>query len=126
MEQSVSDDKYAFGRSVAFFQQLADKNLGEVWESYHGNVLALWGKSDFVSTEDDHALIARIVNRKRPGDGEFIALDGVDHGFNKAESKRESYENLTKPANLDPIVIEKTREWIEKIMSGRQDQAQRL
>ena len=89
IDQTVTDDRYFVDRSLTFFRQLADKNLGAAWESYEGHALAIWGKADFLSNEDDHALIARIVNRDHPGQGTFLAMNGIDHGFNRAASRRE-------------------------------------
>jgi dienelactone hydrolase len=114
--QTVTDDRYYVDRSLTFFGQLADKNLGAAWETYEGHVLAIWGKGDFVSNEDDHALIARIVNRDHPGHGTFLALDGIDHGFNRAASRRESFERSQRqePETFNPAILEVCRTWLEK------------
>jgi pimeloyl-ACP methyl ester carboxylesterase len=115
--QTVTDDRYFVDRSLTFFRQLADKNLGSSWESYEGHALAIWGKADFVSNEDDHALIARIINRDHPGHGTFLAMDGIDHGFNRAASRRESFERgqSQRPAEFNPAIIDVCRKWVEKV-----------
>ena len=69
--QTITDDRYFVDRSLTFFRQLADKNLGAAWESFDGHALAIWGKADFVSNEDDHALIgdchtAALISSARP------------------------------------------------------------
>jgi len=101
---------------LTFFRQLADKNLGAAWEAFGGHALAIWGKSDFVSNEDDHALIARIVNRDHPGHGTFLVLDGIDHGFDRAASKRESFQRSQsrEPGDFNPAILDVCREWISK------------
>jgi pimeloyl-ACP methyl ester carboxylesterase len=116
LAQTVTDDRYFVDRSLTFFRQLADKNLGEAWEKYSGHVLAIWGKADFVSNEDDHALIARIVNRTEPGHGTFVALDGIDHGFNRAASRRESFERgrTSQPDTFNPVILDTCRTWLAK------------
>jgi dienelactone hydrolase len=116
VEQSITEDKYFVDRSLTFFRQLADKNLGGAWESFGGHVLAIWGKADFVSNEDDHALIARIVNRDHPGQGTFLAFDGIDHGFNRAGSRRDSFERSQsrQPGEFNPAILEACRAWVEK------------
>jgi pimeloyl-ACP methyl ester carboxylesterase len=86
LEQTITEDNYFIDRSLTFYRQLANKNLGAAWESFGGHALAIWGKADFVSNEDDHALIARIVNRDHPGQGTFLAMDGIDHGFNRGHT----------------------------------------
>jgi dienelactone hydrolase len=115
--QWVTDDRYFVDRSLTFFGQLADKNLGKAWESYEGHALAIWGKGDFVSNEDDHALIARIVNRDHPGQGTFLAMDGIDHGFYRAASRRESFERgqSQQPGEFNPAIIGVCRNWVEKL-----------
>ena len=91
LAQTITDDRYFVDRSLQYFGQLADKNLGAAWQLFTGQVLAIWGKGDFVSDEDDHALIARIVDRYHPGHATFLALDGIDHGLNHAASQRDSF-----------------------------------
>jgi pimeloyl-ACP methyl ester carboxylesterase len=121
LEQTITEDRYFVDRSLTFFRQLADKNLGAAWESYSGHVLAIWGKADFVSHEDDHALIARIVNRDHPGHGTFLAMDGIDHGFNRAASRRASFERgqSRQPGEFNPAILEVCRAWVEKVGSRR-------
>jgi pimeloyl-ACP methyl ester carboxylesterase len=116
LSQSVSDGQYFVDRSLTFFRQLADKNLGSAWQSFSGYALAIWGKADFVSNEDDHALIARIVNRSHPAHGTFLAFDGIDHGFNRADSRRESFQRmqLGQPGEFNPAILEVCRAWLEK------------
>jgi dienelactone hydrolase len=117
IEQSITEDRYFFDRSLSFYRQLTDKNLGAAWESFGGHALAIWGKGDFVSNEDDHALIARIVNRDHPGHGTFLAMEGIDHGFNRAASRRESFERgqSRQPGEFNPAIVEVARAWVEKI-----------
>ena len=107
LEQNITEDRYFFDRSLTFYRQLADKNLGAAWESFGGHALAIWGKADFVSNEDDHALIARIVNRDHPGHGTFLAMEGIDHGFNRAASRRELRRGQSRqPGEFNPAILE--------------------
>jgi pimeloyl-ACP methyl ester carboxylesterase len=114
--QLATDDGYFVDRSLTFFQQLAEKNLGAAWQSVGGHALAVWGKADFVSNEDDHALIARIVNRAHPGHGTFVALEGSDHGFNRAGSQRESFSRgqSGQAGEFNPAIFEACDAWLEK------------
>jgi uncharacterized protein len=114
--QQLFPDGVIFGdRNAAFYRQLAGKNLGEAWETFNGHALALWARSDYVSNEDDHALIARIVNRSHPGHGTFLALDGIDHGFLKAASPLDSMTRRGKPGEFNPAVLEACRAWVDKV-----------
>ena len=128
IEQTITEDRYFFDRSLTFFRQLADKNLGAAWESFGGHALAIWGKADFVSNEDDHALIARIVNRDHPGHGTFLAMDGIDHGFNRAASRRASFERgqSRQPGEFNPAILDVCRAWVEKTSPARRPASEQL
>jgi uncharacterized protein len=116
LDQTITEDRYFFDRSLTFYRQLASKNLGAAWESFAGYALAIWGKADYVSNEDDHALIARIVNRNHPGQARFVALEGIDHGCNRAASRDESFQRgqSRQPGEFNPAVLELARAWTEK------------
>jgi dienelactone hydrolase len=114
IKQMYPDSNYFADRSLGFFRQLAAKNLGEAWKSYGGHVLAMWGKADFVSSEDDHARIAAIVNREHPGHGTFLALDGVDHGFLSASTQRDSM-NRQGAGEFNALGVDSMRSWIAKL-----------
>jgi hypothetical protein len=110
LADTIPDGRHFVDRDVAFFRQLAMKDLGEAWANCGARVLALWGRADFVSSEEEHALIARIVNRDRSGAGEFRALDGIDHGFARAESREESI-GRDGPGEFNPLIVETIRDW---------------
>jgi pimeloyl-ACP methyl ester carboxylesterase len=117
------DDWYADGKHhaathYAYFRQLAGQNLAEAWEKFGGHALAVWGKADFISGEEDHALIARIVNRTRPGRAVFLALDGIDHAFCRASSQEESFKDFRKPGReFNPAFLVALRDWTTKVWS---------
>lgn len=115
LAQTVTEDQYVFGRSLTFFRQLADKNLAEAWQTFDGHVLAIWGTGDYVSNEDDHALIARIVDRYHPGHGTFRAFEGIDHGLNRSTSQRESFAagQSGQARTFNPAILELCHTWIK-------------
>jgi pimeloyl-ACP methyl ester carboxylesterase len=120
LTQTVAQDRYVFDRSLSFFQQLADKNLAEAWQTFGGHVLAIWGKGDYVSNEDDHALIARIVNRYHPGHGTFRAIEGIDHGLNRSGSGQESFNasQSGQEKTFNPTFLELCHAWIKGISAS--------
>jgi hypothetical protein len=113
VDQFVSNGQLIFGKHYRFFQQLGDLHPGDYWSKVDARVLALWGKSDFVSGGDDHALIEKIVNRTHPGLGKYQALEGIDHGFNRAASPAESQNRAPGTGELDPQIITALRQWLE-------------
>ena len=116
VDSSMTQDTYWSGLHYRFVQQLASKNLGAAWTAFPGHALAIWGRSDFISGEADHQLIARIVNRAHPGHGEFRALEGSDHGFYRMKDQKESFEKWGRPGSeFNPEIVAVLREWSDRI-----------
>lgn len=128
----VTDEKYVANRHYAFHHQLADKNLTEAWAkvaatrlSVNRNiasprVVAIWGTSDIPVDRASSAWIAEVVNRAKPGNGTFIALDSLDHFFYHAATPKESYQ-LSKPPGkgapareFSPVILETLRAWLDE------------
>ena len=107
------------GRSLTFWTQLAARSLPAAWTKGNAAVLAIWGTNDFVSSRDDHPLIAEIVNRARPGKGAFAALEGADHGFRRTTSVEDSYRRGTAGGEFNAEIVTTLREWTEKVRAGR-------
>ncbi len=105
------EEKYLYGRHYKFFQQLYDVPAAETWGKVSAHVLALWGKSDFVSDGVDHQLIADTVNAAHPGHGEYKALDGIDHWFRNAKSQEESFR-VRMAGTFKPDIVDVIRNWM--------------
>jgi hypothetical protein len=86
-------------------------------------VLAIWGTSDWLVDKAGNGWIADIVNRVKPGNGTFIALDSIDHFFLRTATPEESYRYF-KPVEGMPStefnrnVLETLRSWLDEA-SGR-------
>jgi pimeloyl-ACP methyl ester carboxylesterase len=104
------------GRAMRFWSQAATKNLPAYWAKGRVDVMAIWGRNDFIATEADHPLIADIVNRTRPGSSRYVALDGSDHAFRKTTSIEDSFKRWrSPPSDFNPLIITTLKEWIEKV-----------
>lgn len=113
------DGKTMSGVNVAFFQQLARRNLVDYWEKSDAKVLALWGECDFISTQWDHAHIADVVNRRNPGFGEYKALPNSDHGFFQTESPLDSMQKWGRGGSAHNPSIEQTLiEWLGRTLGA--------
>lgn len=137
-EQWVKDDRYVADRHYAFYHQLAAKDLAGAWEKVAATrlavggkvpsppaeppqprVLAVWGTSDWLVDKSGNARIAEVVNRVKPGNGSFVALDATDHFFFRAATPQESYR-LMKPAagdppgRFNPAVVEALWRWLDE------------
>jgi pimeloyl-ACP methyl ester carboxylesterase len=113
LDQMVPDGTHFFGAHLSFFQQLAGINVAESWQKVRAEVLALWGKADFVASQEDHALITRLVNQYKPGRGTFLALDNLDHNMSKAATQAESMQRQGQPGEFNPVIITKLLEWAQ-------------
>lgn len=119
-----ADGEHYVGRSHRFFKQLARKNMPDAWEGFDGHVLSVWGRSDFVSAEDDHARIAAIVDSRNPGHGKFVAMDGLDHGMFKAATPMDSFRTQGSSGDYDPAYHELLLQWAKELSQpAKADQA---
>jgi pimeloyl-ACP methyl ester carboxylesterase len=123
IDESMTEGKYFFGRTLTFFRQLADTNLAAAWSKLDAAVLAMWGRADYVSAEADHAWIAAIVNREHPGRATFLPLDGTGHGFQKAASPQEAFR-ARGTEEFNPASLAVLREWVDRIVeSSKREQS---
>jgi pimeloyl-ACP methyl ester carboxylesterase len=103
----VTEDRYVGERHYSYHHQLADKNLAEAWTKVAATrlqprVLAMWGTSDWMSTKSQHTWIAEVVNRVKPGNGTFVALDSTDHFFLRTATPEESYRYFKPVQGMPP------------------------
>jgi pimeloyl-ACP methyl ester carboxylesterase len=131
----VTDDRYVYGRHYSFSHQIAGRNLTEAWSrvastrvpvgpdasagDVHTGVLSIWGTADWVGTRAASAWIAEVVNRVRPGNGSFVAVDSIDHQFFRAASAEESYRYVQpaegEPAGqFNPAILTVIRSWLDE------------
>jgi alpha-beta hydrolase superfamily lysophospholipase len=107
LDQWVTDEKYVFERIYTFYHQGADKNLAEAWTKVAStclqpSVLAIWGTSDWLVDRAGNAWIAEVVNRVKPGNGKFVALDSIDHFFLRTSGPEESYRYFKPVKGMPP------------------------
>ena len=78
--------------------------------------MSFWGENDFISTEEDHPMMVRIVNEKHPGKAEYVKLANSDHGFFKTTSMLDSLQKWGRGSNeFNPNVVEAILKWLEKV-----------
>jgi pimeloyl-ACP methyl ester carboxylesterase len=68
-----------YGRPAAFYQQLQELNLGEVWEKVNAPVLVIYGSADTIMSRADAAAISQTVNRAHAGQAQLLEIEGMDH-----------------------------------------------
>ena len=99
------------GRTTAFWQQLNRVDIPALWTAYPGKVLAAWGQADYISVREEHRHIADLVNRAHPGNGNFLELEGCDHGMHTAASMQQAAQGLA--SGYNPAVSRAIGEWLK-------------
>jgi pimeloyl-ACP methyl ester carboxylesterase len=102
--------RFAF-RTPAYWHQLTDANIAQIWKEYDGFVLSLWGEQDRAALEKEHQLIAEIVNKHHPRKATFLKISRTDHRM--ALQNGEQREK-----DFNPQVAETIYEWIQKVKTG--------
>ena len=85
-----SERYYAAGKVPAYFQDIYATDFATPWTTYSGDLLVLWGTSDFLSSEADHKRLAAEMEGIHPGKVTYQPVRGVDHWFEKAATMKES------------------------------------
>lgn len=115
VDSTYPDGKTYSGVNIAFFQQLAKKNLPRAWEDSKCKVLSMWGENDFISTGWDNENVAKIVNRVRPGSAQYKVLPQSDHGFFQTTSFEDSMRKWGRPGNQhNPVVNQVVETWLKE------------
>lgn len=116
LESEMPEFPLMSGRVVTFWQQLAQQNFAEWWTKSNTHVLAIWGENEFITTREDHPLIADIVNKANPGKGSWVALPQTDHGFKKTTSMEDSFRRWGQGGEFNPNIITTLQEWVARVM----------
>ena len=77
--------------AVAYIQQAAELNVGEMWSKVAVPTLVVYGTADFVTDEEDHHRIASIVNSLHQGNATLTLIPGMDHHLDVAGSQQEAF-----------------------------------
>lgn len=97
MERLTTDDPAVmneiFYKPYQFLQQVYDVNVSEFWKQSNCQVLAVWGRADYVSAREDHEMIAQLVNSYRPGTARYVEVD-ANHNFEFSTSYEDCYRQI--------------------------------
>ncbi len=77
---------------AAYVQQVAALNIIQPWTRLNVPALVIYGKSDFVTEEADHARIVQVVNAAHPQNATLVSIDGMDHMLFRAPTPKAAME----------------------------------
>lgn len=108
---TASDTHY--GRPPAYHIQAHQADWAGALGKLRSPTLVLYGEYDWFEELDDHELIARMVNRNRPGAAEFHVLPRIDHHFSAYPDRQAAYDAEGGKIAVGPAV-ERILAWFER------------
>ena len=104
----------AYPAPYTYIQQLADLNLAAVWKKVESPALFIYGTSDFLTSAAEHEYLTDMLNSFRPGTATYVRIEGMAHGFERAASQREDYEQhkAGTPQELHAQVFDEILRWL--------------
>lgn len=101
VDPTLAED-LAYPAHYTFMQEVADLSLADYWKHVDTPVLFVCGTADFVVAEEEHIYARDIVNSYHPGRAEYVAIQGMDHGFNNAGTQMKAFEGGFGPPAVHP------------------------
>jgi alpha-beta hydrolase superfamily lysophospholipase len=117
MEKYPSVKTYfsVFKDTYKYPQELAQVNIAYQWKRLDTHVLALYGKADYLAFEEDHQLIAKIVNREHENRAVCITIPQTDHNLNRVDTFEQSVlARKTNSQNKNHTIVQLIYEWIDE------------
>jgi len=93
-----------YGRPFAFHQQAQRADWAAAWSRVKAPVLAMYGEYDWFESRDATSLIARIVNKTRPGVATFVEIPRMNHHFTLYPTAEDAFAERNGTVNPDPAV----------------------
>ncbi len=95
-----------YGRPLSFHQQAQQQDWAGAWNRIDAPALILYGEYDWFEDAAGHELIARIVNRNRPGTARFRLIPRMDHHFSVFPTAEDAARDRNGTVAEDPVVRE--------------------
>lgn len=116
-ESPMLDARRIASRDATFYHQLQDLNIAQAWADAQTNVLALHGEFDWVSSKEDHDMIASIVASREGAVAESRTIMFADHGLTSHLTQQMSIAKMGQGKELEqlPQVV---HDWIVRVEGG--------
>lgn len=98
-------------RSRKYNDELYNFNYPGLWKEFNGKALLIWGESDYVSSKEDHKIIADAINYYHNGNAEFLTIKSTDHGMNQAIDYNQAHNN---PGPYNEKVGSMILDWLKR------------
>ncbi|HKY05547.1 MAG TPA: alpha/beta fold hydrolase [Blastocatellia bacterium] len=102
-----------YGRPAAFYHQVQELNVEGAWQKVSAPVLIVYGEYDWIMSRADHELVARIVNKQRPGSARLVILPKTNHSLDVYESMEKTFKG--EGAQFDAGVTSMVIDWLKSI-----------
>ena len=103
-----------YGRPPAFHQQAQRQNWPDAWAHVRSPVLVLYGEYDWFESREAAALIADIVNRKRPGSATLRVIPQLNHHLSRYATREDAFRESGGSEQAAPVV-EAILGWMKQI-----------
>jgi alpha-beta hydrolase superfamily lysophospholipase len=115
MEKYPSVKTYfsVFENTYKYPQELAQVNIAQKWKQLDTHVAALYGTADYLTFEEDHQLIAKIVNREHQHQAVYIPVPLTDHNLNRVDTFEQSVvARKTNSRDKNYAIVQLMYKWI--------------
>jgi pimeloyl-ACP methyl ester carboxylesterase len=106
------------GRPFTYWQDVHDAPVAQRLASAGVPVLAAWGASDWLSSREDHELVAACASEGGAGLGTFAEVPGADHFFAARATAAASYA-ATSGGRLSPRLARLLVSWVRAKLQAR-------
>ena len=99
---------------LTYLQQVIGLNLAAIWKNVNAPVLVIYGTADFVTSEEEHQYLTRMINSFHPGAAKFVRIENMDHLLERAASQLESMQRRQKgqPGQFNPAILTEIESWL--------------
>ena len=104
-----------YGRPIAFHHQAQRQDWTGAWAKLDAPALVLFGEYDWFEEAGGHALIERIVRRRRPEHTRFRIIPQTDHHFTRFARPEDAVAETGGVAHEGPAV-EEILTWLRPVM----------
>lgn len=100
-------------RSPAYNKELYAINIPGAWKQFDGKALLLWGENDYISSREDHEIIASTINYYHKGNAVFKSVKNSSHGMSVSHSFQDALKE--KDTSFNPEVSLLVLNWLKSI-----------